>query len=68
VHKFDFTLVINETPKVWRRVKRSCSDRKTHVVDRIYVFLPDNQPRVLTDSTHAVQTNIILLTNGHYLI
>ena len=41
---------------------------QTHVVDRICVFLPDYQPRVLRDSIHAVQANIILLTNGHYLI
>jgi len=67
-HKFDFILVMNETPNVWRRVVRSCSDRETRVVDRTYVFLPDNQPRVLRDATHAVQAKIILLINGHYLI
>ena len=68
MHKFDFMLVMNETPNVWRRVVRSFSDREYHVGDRMYVFLPDNQPRVLRDSTHAVQAKTILLTNRHYLI
>jgi len=38
VHKFDFRVVINETPNKWPLERGSCSD--THVVDRTSICFP----------------------------
>jgi len=62
VHKFDFRLVMYETPNEWRPVeRRSCSDRKLCFWQDLYVFRRPSS-RVLRDSTHAVQVNCVLFT------
>jgi len=61
-HKFDFRPVINETHNKWCTVDRSCS--------YIFMFVAGSvcsPPTVVTsvrNSTHAVQVNCTLLSNG----
>jgi hypothetical protein len=65
VHKFEFRLVINETPSKWRPVEiRSCSDRDLCFWRDVYIFSGPSS-RILRDSTHAVQVSCILLSKGH---
>ena len=62
VHKFDFRLVMYETPNEWRPVeRRSCNDRILCFWQDLYVFRRPSS-RVLRDSTHAVQVNCVLFT------
>ena len=64
-YKFDFRLVIKETPKRWRPVfvKKLCQAViEAHVCDRICMFSSRPSSRVLRDSTHAVKVNCILFS------
>ena len=65
VHKFDFRLVIKETPNKRRPVEgRSCSDRLMFLT--VCVFRRQSLP-VLRDPTLAVKVNCILLSNRQYV-
>jgi len=67
VHKFGLTLVINETTSKKRPVERSCSDRDSCFWYELHVF---HRPpsRELRSSTHPVEVNRILLSNGQHNI
>jgi hypothetical protein len=63
VQKYDFRLVINETPSKWQPLN-SHTMAPTRVcgrMGRMYTCSPRQSSRVLTDSTHAVQVNYIHL-------
>jgi hypothetical protein len=38
MHKFDFRLVVNETPNKWRPGKKSHAVTEAHVFDRVCMF------------------------------
>ena len=67
VHKFELTLVINETTSKWRPVERLISDINSCFWYDLHVF---HRPpsRQLKASTHAVEVNCILLSNEQYNI
>jgi hypothetical protein len=49
VHKFDFKLVINETPnKWWPAERRSCSDRDSCFWQDLYIT-PDHRLELIID-------------------
>jgi len=43
VHKFEFRLVINETPTWWWPVERSCDDRGSPFFIWYILFSPDRR-------------------------
>jgi hypothetical protein len=64
--RFDFGLVIIETPNKWRPVeRRSGSDRHSWYWYDLYIFSwPPS--RMVKEYSHGVQVNWTLLSNGHY--
>jgi hypothetical protein len=58
---------INEPPNKWRPIEKSHEVSQTHVFDSICIFPPTVFASVKGLSTHAMQSNCILLSKGRYV-
>ena len=68
VHKFEFRIVINQTPNKWRPVERmSCSNRDSYFWHDLCICLRQCS-WVFRDYSHDVQVGWILLSKRQYIL